>query len=208
ERREGHDPDRPESARQSAQELIERYGDLVFSLSVRLTGDRELARDLAQDAFVRILRGASSFRGEASAKTWVCQVVINCHRNRSRWWRRLKRGRTVSLEEKLPGARDDAMNAMNTMTLGATLADPAPGAEQVTQSRETRLRLEQELARLPAQQRAALILRELEGMSYLEIAAALGVREGTVKSRLARARETLRLALSDLAGARPRGETT
>jgi len=202
EQREGRVPAAPESVRQSAEDLIERYGDLVFSLSVRLTGDRELARDLAQDAFVRILRGASSFRGEASAKTWVCQVVINCHRNRARWWRRLKRGRTVSLEEKLPGIEDDAM------TIGATLPDPGPGVEQMAQSRETRLRLEQEMGRLPAQQRAALILREVEGMSYSEIAAALGVREGTVKSRLARARETLRLALSDLAGTRPQGETT
>ncbi|HZI95363.1 MAG TPA: sigma-70 family RNA polymerase sigma factor, partial [Patescibacteria group bacterium] len=182
-------------------------GDLVYSFSVRLTGDREQARDLAQDAFVRILRGASTFRGEASAKTWVCQVVINCHRNRARWWRRLKRGRTVSLDDRIGRADGEAGEAPG-MTLGATLADPRPGADQMAQSRETRLRLEQELGRLPRQQRAALILREVEGMSYSEIAAALGVREGTVKSRLARARETLRLALSDLAALRVGGQTT
>jgi len=171
--------------------FVERYADLVFNFALRLTGDREEARDLAQDAFVRILQGASTFRGEASPRTWVCQVVINCHRNRARWWRRLKRGRAVSLDERLPGAEDESL------TVGSTLADPGPGADRVTEARQARERLEQEMQRLPRDQRTALILREVEGMSYAEIAQAMGVREGTVKSRLARARETLRLALSD-----------
>ena len=171
---------------------MERYGDLVFNFALKLTGDREQARDLAQDAFVRILQGASGFRGEASPRTWICQVVLNCHRNRARWWRRLKRGRTVSLEERLAGSEEE------DLTLGATLADPNPGADRVAESHQARARLEQELQRLPRDQRAALILREVEGMSYGEIAAVMGVREGTVKSRLARARETLRLALKDL----------
>lgn len=176
----------------SAAELIERHADFVYNLSVRLTGSREEARDLAQDAFVRILKGAASFRGDATAKTWICQVVINCHRNRGRWWRRLKRRHTVSLDQPAGSTDDDPEPA------GSKVADPAPGADRVAEAREAERRLSAELARLPREQRAALVLREIEGLSYAEIAAALGVAEGTVKSRIGRARETLRRALADL----------
>ena len=175
-----------------AASMVELYGDLVFHFALRLTGDREEARDLAQDAFVRILEGAGTFRGEASPRTWICQVVINCHRNRGRWWRRLKRGRTVSLEETTAGAGPDSQDGQ---TLGSTLADPQSGPDEIVAAEQTRTRLEREIQRLPLDQRTALILREVEEMTYSQIAAAMGVREGTVKSRLARARETLRLAL-------------
>jgi RNA polymerase sigma-70 factor (ECF subfamily) len=179
----------------SAEEIVEQYGDLVYSLAVRLTRDRDEARDLAQDAFLKILKGAPGFRGEASPKTWICQVVINCHRNQTRFWRRLKRGRTVSIEDPLPrGARQEA----GPMRLEEKLEDGAPGAERRVLSAEASRRLGEEMARLPAEQRAALVLREIEQMSYEEIAAALRVRAGTVKSRIARAREALRVALADL----------
>lgn len=177
--------------------LIDRYADLVYRLSVRLTGDREEARDLAQEACIRLIKGAASYRGEASPKTWVCRVVINCHRNRQRWWRRLKRGRTISLEDPVapaPSGRE--------VPLGETLADPAPGADRLASGTEIRRRVEGELRRLPAEQRGAIVMREIEGMSYAEIAEAQGVAEGTVKSRIGRAREALRAALADLS---PRG---
>ena len=180
-----------------ASDLVERYGDMVYNLSVRLTGDREEARDLAQEAFIRLVKGFASYRGEASLKTWVCQVVVNCHRNRARWWRRLKRGRTVSLDEPAQGVDPEA-----GVTLADNLADASPLADRVALSREAGGRLQAELAKLPRDQRAALLLREVEGLSYAEIAVALGVREGTVKSRIARAREYLRGTLADLAPAR------
>ena len=167
---------------------------MVYNLAFRLTRDREEAKDLAQDAFIKILKGASSFRGESSVRTWVCQVVINCHRNRARWWRRLKRGRTVSFDQPIGGDADG-----QEANLGMMLADPGPNAERLAEIHEARRRLEAELSRLPRVQKEALILREVEGMSYADIAAALNVREGTVKSRLARAREALRLAMPDLA---------
>jgi len=183
-----------------AADLVREYGDLVFNLSVRLTGDREQARDLAQDAFLRILKGAGSYRGDASLRTWIFQVVLNCHRNNARWWSRPKRGRTVSLDEPLTSARAEEEEAPS---LGSTLPDASPGPDRLFEGREARSRVETELMRLPWQQRATMILREVEGLSYKEIAVALRVREGTVRSRLARARETLRLALADLAS---RGE--
>lgn len=179
----------------SAEEIVDQYGDLVYSLAVRLTRNRDDAGDLAQEAFVKILKGAPGFRGEASAKTWVCQVVINCHRNQTRFWRRLKRGRTVSIEDPLPrGARKEA----GPVRLEERLEDGAPGAERRVLAAEASRRLSEEMARLPAEQRAALVLREIEQMSYEEIATALQVRAGTVKSRIARAREALRAALADL----------
>lgn len=176
----------------TASNIIEKHADSVYNLAVRLTGDREEARDLAQDVFIRILKGAASFRGEASERTWVCQVVINCHRNRSRWWRRLKRGKTMSLDQPVTtrSGQDSGM------TLASTLADPSPGADRIAESAQTRRCLETAICRLPADQRAALLMREVEEMSYAEIARALGVREGTVKSRLARARDALRQVLA------------
>jgi len=176
-----------------AESLIERYADLVFGLSVRLTGNREEARDLAQDACIRIIKGAATFRGDASVKTWICQIVTNCHRNRMRWWRRLKRGRTISLEEPVGGDADGPAR-----TLQDTLPDPAPGVDRLAAGVEARRRVERELMKLPFEQRAAIVMREIEAMSYAEIARAQGVAEGTVKSRIARARETLRTALADL----------
>ena len=177
------------------EQLLALYADLVYNLAVRLTGDREEARDLSQDAFIRIIKGAGSFRGEASLKTWVCQVVINCHRNRLRWWRRLKRVRTVSLDAPVAGTQEDT-----TVTLAALVEDPRATPDRQAEGRQARERLEAELIKLPVEQRTAILLREVEGMSYTEIAGALGVKVGTVKSRLARARDTLRLALSDLVG--------
>ena len=176
----------------TAPDLIEKHADRVYNLAVRLTGDREEARDLAQDVFIRILKGAASFRGEASERTWICQIVINCHRNRSRWWRRLKRGKTMSLDQPVT----TRYGQDSGMTLASTLADPSPGADRIAESAQTRRRLEAAIRRLPEDQRAALLMREVEEMSYAEIATALGVREGTVKSRLARARDALRRVIA------------
>ena len=100
----------------------------------------------------------------------------------------------MPLEDPWPGQSGD-----RATTLGDTLADPAAGPERLALSAETRARIEQELARLPEEQRIALLLRETESMSYAEIASVSGVAEGTVKSRIARARESLRERLGDLA---------
>jgi len=173
--------------------LVARYGDLVYNLAVRLTGDREEARDLSQDAMIRILKGVGSFRGDASMKTWIIRVVINCHRNRMRWWRRRRPAAILSLDAPAdPSGRDTGM------TLGATVADPSPGPDRRAEAARAGQRLQRALMELPRDQRAAIVLREIEGLSYQEIALTLGVREGTVKSRIARAREALRAALSDL----------
>jgi len=177
------------SAREPS-DVVARYGDLVYNLAVRLTGDREEARDLAQDALIRIIKGIGSFRGEAAMKTWIVRVVVNCHRNRMRWWRRRRRAATISLDAQEGGAGGP--------TLGETVADDAPGPEQRARAAQAARRLQRALMDLPREQRTALVLREVEGMSYDQIAAALGVREGTVKSRIARAREALRAALPDL----------
>ncbi|HET6371760.1 MAG TPA: sigma-70 family RNA polymerase sigma factor [Candidatus Polarisedimenticolia bacterium] len=190
-------PPRPTTPAATAtpESLIEEHGDLVYNLAVRLTGDREEARDLAQESFMRIFKGAESFRGEASLRTWICRIVINCHRNRSRWWRRRRKGQTFSLDEPLHAAETVGDGAAS---IGSMLADDGPSPERVALGREARRRVEQELGRLPADQRAAIVLREIEGLSYSEIAIALGVREGTIKSRLSRARDTLRAALADM----------
>lgn len=176
----------------TAEDLIEQFADYVYNVAARLTRDREEARDLAQDSFVMIMRGAGTFRGEVPPAAWIGRVVLNCHRNRLRWWRRLRRGRPLSLDGPA-GADPDGAPLIDS------IPDAGPDPEALAAGAETRERIAAALARLPHDHRAILVLREIEGLSYPEIAFALGVAEGTVKSRLARARLALRTAMNDSA---------
>ena len=168
--------------------VVEEYADLVYALARRLTRHEEEARELFQESFVRILRGLRSFEGRSSPRTWICQVVINCDRNRRRFWSRLRRNvpsvsLTAPAEEEAPPPEP---------------ADPSPGPDRLALSHEARERLESALTELPEEQRVAVVLRDVEGMSYEEIAAAMTIPVGTVKSKIARARSALRARLSDL----------
>jgi RNA polymerase sigma-70 factor (ECF subfamily) len=168
---------------------MEAYADLVYSLCRRLAPNEEEARDLFQDSFVRILRGLPSFEGRASLRTWICQIVINCDRNRRRWWRRLRRN--LPTGENLGPFREGGW-------AGSEPPDDSPGPERAVLSVEIRDRVETSLRGLPLDQRIAVVLRDIEGMSYEEIAVSMGTEIGTVKSRIGRARASLRVMLADL----------
>ncbi len=158
-----------------------------YALLYRLTADAEEARDLTQETFLRAFQSIGRFRGDANLKTWIYRIAINQARNRWRWWRRRKRDVTVSL---------DATDPEHEQPLAATLQDAgATDPEQETLARERENQLREALSGLRRSYREAVILRDVEGFSYEEIAEALQISIGTVKSRISRGRLELRRKL-------------
>jgi RNA polymerase sigma-70 factor (ECF subfamily) len=163
-------------------ELVAAHQRMVFSLAMHLLGDRDEALDVSQEVFLRVFRTLSSFRGQSALRTWIYRIVINQARNRQRWWRRRHRGSQVSLDEHL-----DQHGDLESKT------EVPP--DRLVASKETAARIWAALDKLPFDQRTAMVLREIDGLRYEEIAFSLGVAIGTVKSRLTRARQTLRAEL-------------
>ena len=168
-------------------ELVTRFSGDIYGLLVRLTSDAEEAKDLTQETFLCVVRSVKSFRADASLKTWLYRIAINQARNRQRWWRSRKFGFTFSL---------DSANEPDDVSLHETLADEnQQSPEQQALQREQETMIKQALKKLPQQFREAVVLRDIEGLSYEEIAAALETSIGTVKSRIARGREELKRKL-------------
>ena len=168
--------------------IVEAYSTSLFTLAFRMAGNREDALDLYQEVLLKVHQSLGKFRGEASLRTWMFRIAVNAAKNRTRFWHRLKRGRPISLDAVEPEDRPAAER----------VPDPRPGPEGLTYGQEIQIRVQQELSRLPLNQRAVLVLRDIDGMEYQEIAQTLEISLGTVKSRLARGRDALRRALTDL----------
>src|SRR5215813_8038261 len=167
--------------------LVADHSGDVYALLFRLTSDNEEARDLTQETFLRAFQSISRFRGDASLKTWIYRIAINQARNRWRWWRRRKRDVTVSLD-----ATDDHRDRPLASTLPS---DDALNPEQETLAREREAQLRGALQSLGSSYREAVVLRDVEGFSYEEIAETLQISIGTVKSRISRGRLELRRQL-------------
>lgn len=165
--------------------VADRSGE-IYGLLFRLTENSEEARDLTQETFLRAFQSIGRFRGEADLRTWIYRIAINQARNRWRWWRRRRRDSTVSL---------DAVQGPTNQPLIATLVETSENPEQRTLAHEREVALRAALQKLGVSYRETVILRDMEGFSYEEIAATLGINVGTVKSRLARGRQELRRRL-------------
>jgi RNA polymerase sigma-70 factor (ECF subfamily) len=157
---------------------------MVIQLAVNLLGDRDEALDLSQEVFLRVFRTIHRFRGQSSLRTWIYRIAVNQARNRQRFWRRRHRADQISLDVHVAAHGD---------LPSVSLARP----DQMLAQKELASRLESALGHLPFDQRTAIVLREIDGLSYDEIAFSLGVAVGTVKSRLTRARQALRLELRE-----------
>ena len=168
--------------------LVDRYSGDIYALLYRLTSNAEEASDLTQDTFMRALRSIKTFRGDSELKTWLYRVAINESRNRFRWWKRRRREQTISL---------DATIGDSTTTFSDTLIDRSISPEDAALANEREYALKAALLELPEVFREAVILCDVEGLSYEETAAALGVNLGTVKSRISRGRSELRERLKD-----------
>ncbi|MBA2731702.1 MAG: sigma-70 family RNA polymerase sigma factor [Acidobacteria bacterium] len=163
--------------------LVQERSGEVYALLYRMTEDPEEARDLTQETFLRIFQSIDRFRGDADLKTWIYRIAINQARNRWRWWRRRRRDVTVSL---------DAQDSGHEQPLSARLRDGGIDPEQETLMHERETALRSALHTLGRSYREVVILRDVEGLSYEEVAATLEISIGTVKSRLSRGRQELR----------------
>jgi RNA polymerase sigma-70 factor (ECF subfamily) len=161
--------------------LMVLHEGMVFNLAARLLRDAEEARDLSQEVFLQVFRTLGGFEGRSSLRTWIYRIVVNQCRNRQRWWRRRRRGHSLPLQD-LTDAQEARLSA----------AQAEQGPQHELERRDRAREVQAALSALSFDHRAILMLREVEGLSCEEIAQALALPAGTVKSRLARAREALR----------------
>ncbi len=170
--------------------LIGEFQQPVYGLVYRVVNDPSDAADTTQDVFLKVFRGMKHFHGGSSLKTWIYRIALHEAANRRRWWFRHK-----SKETSIEPAESDSPG-LTENTLQMALTDPAESPFDNVAHHEVQQRVEQELRKVPEPYRTTLILRDLEEMSYEEIAEVLEVSLGTVKSRLTRGREALRQRLA------------
>ena len=161
-------------------ELVEANQNRIYTLALRMTGSPEDGADLAQEAFLRAWRSLPSFQGESNFSTWLYRLTSNLCID---FLRREKRRKAVTAAVPLDGEEDSPP---------AQVPDHRFTPENELERRELRAAVDRGLAKLSDDHRQVLVLRELEGLSYVEIAGRLELEEGTVKSRIARARLALR----------------
>ena len=171
-------------SRQAWVEIMSVYRPKVHATALRFTRNHHDAEDITQETFLRAFRAAPRFRGESSLGTWLTAIAANLARNRYWYWRRRKRDETVSL--------DGPAQYTGAVTLGDTLASEDPGAAAQSERDDLLKQLEEGMAALPVRDRRILALRDRQHATYDEIARSLVIPMGTVKSRIARAREHLR----------------
>jgi RNA polymerase sigma-70 factor (ECF subfamily) len=168
----------------SFEQLVILYQDKVYSLSLKLTGSAQDAEDLAQEAFVRAYRYIASFRGDSDFGTWLHRITVNVWLNQKR---KKQTKAAYSLDE--PIYSDDG-------EVKREIPDLSQDPESVLLSTQMSEKLHRAVECLPKDQKAVLLLREVEEYSYEEIAGMMACSVGTVKSRLARARDALRRSLN------------
>ena len=166
-------------------ELVRVYHASIFHVAFRMLGDSSDAADAVQEIFLKVFRNVQRFRGESSLKTWIYRIAFSEILNRLRWWKRRFRSFTVSLD-------DDHDGKGQYIHLAASNPSPL----QALESKERESAIQQTLTKLSGEHRSIVILRDIEGFSYSEIADILGISVGTVKSRLARARADMKKSLA------------
>jgi RNA polymerase sigma-70 factor (ECF subfamily) len=168
-------------------EIMNRYRGQIFAVSLRLLHNHADAEEVTQDTFIRAHRALANFRGDSSLSTWLHRIAVNLSRNR--YWYFFRRHRQDSF------SLDSALSQDSAVTLSDLVADGAPDPAQETIANEFSTLVDRCTAALHASHREILTLRNGLNRSYGEIAVTLGINVGTVKSRIARARENLRLML-------------
>lgn len=169
--------------------LIARYHQPIFSLLARTVHDRADAADLTQEVFVKVFRGVGSFHGESTLRTWIYRIALREASNQRRWWMRHKQ-QEVPIEQEISEA-----DSGSPLRLKDTLVDSAESPFDLAVHAENKARVEAALRQVPEPFRTTLILRDIEGFVYEEVAEIQGVNLGTVKSRLVRGRACLKALL-------------
>jgi RNA polymerase sigma-70 factor, ECF subfamily len=163
--------------------LIQRYQQPVYNLICRLLNDPSDAADIVQEVFLKVFRSIRSFRQGSSLKTWIYRIAVNEAYNHRRWFSRHQR-------QEVSFGPDEG-----SQTYADSLADPSRTPFDLAADGETRALVERALEKLNPKFRTAVVLRDIEDLSYEEIAAVLEISLGTVKSRILRGREALRKIL-------------
>ena len=166
-------------------EMVSRHWDRIYGMVHQLLRNQQDAEEVTQDAFIRAHRGLVNFRGDAAFSTWLYQIATNLARNRYWYWWRRKRDKTVSF--------DQPVSADNDTPLSEVFATEMETPGDITVTNEFVDRIAESMEKLNPKHREILILRNVKNMAYEEISEVLGISVGTVKSRIARARESLRL---------------
>src|ERR1700678_3827392 len=168
--------------------LIGEFHQPIYSLIYRIVNDPSDAADTTQDVFLKVFRGMKHFHGESSLKTWIYRIALHEAANRKRWWFRNKAEET-SMEPM------ESEGAMKADAMQTALTDQHESPFDHVVHNEVRKRVDAELRKVAEPYRTTLILRDLEEMSYEEIAEILQISVGTVKSRLTRGRQALKQRL-------------
>jgi len=174
--------------------LIDLYHKPVYSLVARNLQDPADAADITQEVFIKIYRGIGSFHGGSSLRTWIYRIALHEASNQRRWWIRHKR-REIAIESDDLGR---CPNTHDSRPIADSIADPGPSPFDSVAQRDLSATIACALSRVPESFRSVLVLREIEGLSYEEIADVLKIQPGTVKSRLMRGRQALRAELAPL----------
>jgi RNA polymerase sigma-70 factor (ECF subfamily) len=169
--------------------LIAQYSQPLYSLIARSLNDPADAADITQEVFIKVFRGIRSFNGEASLRTWMYRIALHEASNQRRWWGRHKR---QELTIDTPAGASETDDGDETLCLSASLMDLHGSPYDHAARAEMKARVEDALRKLPEAYRTVVVLREMEGFCYEEIAEILDVPAGTVKSRLTRGRAALK----------------
>ena len=169
--------------------LIAHYHQPIYSLLARTVRNSADAADLTQEVFVKVFRGIRGFHGESSLRTWIYRIALREASNQRRWWMRHQQ-QEIPIEQEIAEA-----DGGRPVLLKDMLVDPSESPYDAALHEENRAHVERALRQVPEPFRTTLILRNIEGFSYEEVAAMQGVSLGTVKSRLVRGRALLRALL-------------
>jgi RNA polymerase sigma-70 factor, ECF subfamily len=173
------------------QELVQTYQNRIFGLMLRMIGNRQEAEDLAQEVFIIVYRAIGSYRGEGRFYTWLYRIASNTCKNRIKYLKGRNFHRAVEIDEtpqaQLPAAEGGAI---------VTFQSQVPGPEAMTEGQRMEQVVQRELAALDPEHRLLIVLRDVQGLSYQDIIRITGLQEGTLKSRLHRARLALKERLS------------
>lgn len=170
-------------------EMVSRYWDRIYSMVHQLLRNQQDAEEVTQDAFIRAHRGLVNFRGDSAFSTWLYQIATNLARNRYWYWWRRKRDKSVSF--------DAPVSVDNDTTLADIIPAEVETPDDITVTSEFVARIGKGMMRLSAKHREILTLRNVKNLSYEEIAQILNISVGTVKSRIARARDSLKAKLGE-----------
>lgn len=172
--------------RQAFMELVQAYQNMVFAILYRLLKDRSEIEDLAQEVWVKVYQSIRKLKSPAAFRSWLHRIALNAFRDRMR-----QKGNHIAF------SLDDSYQMDNGDSIPFEMESPGLLPEEELLQTEWQERLEEAIMELPPSHRAVIVMREIQGMSYDEIAYAMDISLGTVKSRIARAREKLIVRLSE-----------